>query len=251
MTQEVAIRFIQQSESEDSAPMVSSREVAKKFGKQHKDVLRAINDLTSSTACSEFSRRNLAPRDYVDARGKTQPEMLMTRDGFALVAMGFLGEEALVWKIKFLEAFDKLILNTAQLKKEVALLKLQNRKLIADSGKPPTASRKSNVLLPNKKIAIHETDDDGEIHLVQVLASSLELPELADAIAAARSAQAVGAKRQAKLAKQWATAVTQWDDDGRDGECPLPTEYVKYCEYTGFFQTHDDDEEEDEDNGEA
>jgi len=60
--------------------MVSSLEVAEKFGKDHKDVLRAIRNLD----CSEdFMQRNFALHDYVDGRGNTQPMYLMTRDGFS------------------------------------------------------------------------------------------------------------------------------------------------------------------------
>ena len=32
----------------------------------------------------------------------------MTRDGFTLLAMGFTGDEALEWKIKYLEAFNTM-----------------------------------------------------------------------------------------------------------------------------------------------
>ena len=42
-------------------PMVGSRAVADRFNKQHKDVLRAIDNLECS---EEFSRRNFAPSTY-------------------------------------------------------------------------------------------------------------------------------------------------------------------------------------------
>lgn len=32
----------------------------------------------------------------------------MTRDGFSLLAMGFSGEKALCWKIKYINAFNKM-----------------------------------------------------------------------------------------------------------------------------------------------
>jgi phage regulator Rha-like protein len=53
----------------------------------------------------EFSRRNFAPSDYVNARGKTYQMYKLTRDGFALLAMGFTGKVALQWKVEFLSAF--------------------------------------------------------------------------------------------------------------------------------------------------
>lgn len=36
------------------------------------------------------------------------PEYLLTRDGFALLVMGFNGEKALAWKLKYIEAFNEM-----------------------------------------------------------------------------------------------------------------------------------------------
>lgn len=41
-------------------------------------------------------------------RGKKYLEYLVTRDGFSLLAMGFTGTKALKWKIKYIEAFNKM-----------------------------------------------------------------------------------------------------------------------------------------------
>lgn len=88
-------------------PMVTSVVVAEKFGKRHTNVLRAIDNLR--TDCSdEFWRLNFEPRDYIDERGKTYPMYDLTRDGFSLLAMGFTGPKAIQWKIKFIEAFNKM-----------------------------------------------------------------------------------------------------------------------------------------------
>ena len=73
----------------------TSLQVAEHFGKRHPDVLRAIRKLEVS---EEFSRCNFAPRDYFDERGKVQPMYDITRDGFAMLAMGFTGKEAVRWK---------------------------------------------------------------------------------------------------------------------------------------------------------
>lgn len=84
-------------------PMTSSLIIARKFGKRHDTVLRAIRNLECP---EEFSLRNFAARDYVDERGKSQPMFEITRDGFAMLAMGFTGKKATDWKIKFLNAFN-------------------------------------------------------------------------------------------------------------------------------------------------
>lgn len=93
-------------------PFTTSRAVAERFGKQHKDVLKAIKKLIADCPDPEFHRRNFAPVTYLDKAGKgarrTQPEYRLTHNGFAILAMGFTGADALAWKIAFLEAFNAL-----------------------------------------------------------------------------------------------------------------------------------------------
>jgi Rha family phage regulatory protein len=83
----------------------TSLQVAERFGKRHDNVIRAIKSLGCG---EEFSLLNFEERDYVDERGKLQPMVEMTRDGFALLAMGFTGPQAMAWKIQFLKAFNQL-----------------------------------------------------------------------------------------------------------------------------------------------
>lgn len=94
--------------STDGQPFTTSRAVAERFGKMHKDVLKAAKKLLAEMADPEFSRRNFAPRDYLDRRGKTHPEYRISHNGFALLAMSFTGRDALMWKVAFLEAFEAL-----------------------------------------------------------------------------------------------------------------------------------------------
>lgn len=83
----------------------TSRAVAEIFGKQHKDVLRAIQNLDCS---AEFNQRNFAPISYTDPGGRTYIEYCMNRDGFAFLAMGFTGKEAARFKEMFIEAFNTM-----------------------------------------------------------------------------------------------------------------------------------------------
>lgn len=84
-------------------PMASSLTVAKKFGKRHDNVLRAIRNLECS---EEFSRLNFEEHGYTDERGNAQPEFSMTKDGFAFLVMGFTGKSAGAWKESFIAAFN-------------------------------------------------------------------------------------------------------------------------------------------------
>lgn len=94
--------------SADGQPLTTSRAVAERFGKQHKDVLKAIKKLLVEAPDPAFNRRNFAPIAYLDDKGRSQPEYRLTHNGFAILAMGFTGRDALAWKIALLEAFDAL-----------------------------------------------------------------------------------------------------------------------------------------------
>ena len=85
--------------------LVSSIDVADRFGKLHKNVVRTIEGIECS---EEFYRLNFEPIDYVDQRGRPQPMFRMTRDGFSLLVMGFTGKKAMVWKERYIQAFNML-----------------------------------------------------------------------------------------------------------------------------------------------
>ena len=72
--------------------------------KRHKDVLKAIENKLAMLP-EAFSRRNFAPSDYKNERGKTYPMYEITEEGFALTMMGFTGKEAVQWQVEFIEAF--------------------------------------------------------------------------------------------------------------------------------------------------
>lgn len=85
----------------------TSRVVAEKFGKQHKNVLQSIEN-TLADLPEEFGRLNFQPSSYLNAQGKQQPQYQLTRDGFTLITMGFTGRAAMEWKIRFIEAFNAM-----------------------------------------------------------------------------------------------------------------------------------------------
>ena len=87
-------------------PMTTSRKVAARFKKQHKNVLQSIKRIEAQQP--DFSRLNFQPVEYADSKGEMRPEYLMTRDGFALLAMSFTGDEAMTWKIVYINAFNRM-----------------------------------------------------------------------------------------------------------------------------------------------
>lgn len=84
--------------------VVTSRQIAEDFEKQHKDVLETIRNLTAENSAV----KNIMIESSYDSRGKQYPEYLLTRDGFSLLVMGFTGPKALSWKLKYIEAFNKM-----------------------------------------------------------------------------------------------------------------------------------------------
>lgn len=82
-----------------------SLEVADKFHKNHKNVLRNIENLAAQNCAT---KKLFHKTKYVDSRGKGQPKYFMNRDGFSLLAMGFTGKEALEWKLKYISAFNEM-----------------------------------------------------------------------------------------------------------------------------------------------
>ena len=85
--------------------LVSSREVAKNFEKQNQHVMQSIRDLETSV---KNSTNLFIESVYGDSYGREQREYLLTRDGFSLLVMGFTGKKALEWKLKYVEAFNKM-----------------------------------------------------------------------------------------------------------------------------------------------
>lgn len=98
-------------------PITTSLIVAERFKKRHKNVLKAIRNLECSDG---FRRLNFEPTFYEVPGPKNsvrQEEMFtMTKDGFAILVMGFTGKEAMAWKERFLEAFNAM--NTALMERE-------------------------------------------------------------------------------------------------------------------------------------
>ena len=85
--------------------LVSSREVAKNFEKQNQHVMQSIRDLETSV---KNSTNLFIESVYGDSYGREQREYLLTRDGFSLLVMGFTGKKALEWKLKYIDAFNKM-----------------------------------------------------------------------------------------------------------------------------------------------
>ena len=89
----------------DRQAVTSSLQVAENFEKNHADVMRSIRNLTQQNC----RVKNMFVEDvYINKRGQEQPMFYINRDGFSLLVMGFTGDKALQFKLKYIDAFNRM-----------------------------------------------------------------------------------------------------------------------------------------------
>lgn len=135
-------------QNNNGVPTVSSREVAEDFEKRHDSVLRNIDSLMQEIQPPQNCGRYFLPSSYADRKGEQRKEYLMTRDGFSLLAMGFTGAKALEWKLKYIEAFNKM---ENSLKQELKTQELKIKQDRATAMLLNAQSRMIKTLLSNTK----------------------------------------------------------------------------------------------------
>lgn len=125
--------------------IVSSRDIAKVFEKEHFNVLRDIKNLECSP---EFNESNFGLVSYKDEKGELRPEYHITRDGFAFLAMGFTGKKAARFKEAYIKRFNEM---------EQELIRIREKELIKMT-LPPMYKTAREVDLKN--LQIREYVDD-------------------------------------------------------------------------------------------
>lgn len=94
---------------ENEHAVTTSLRVAEVFGKQHKNVLRDIQNLECS---DDFRKLNFEPSHIIkqlpNNGSKKLPMYYITRDGFMFLVMGFTGKTAAKWKEAYIKAFNEM-----------------------------------------------------------------------------------------------------------------------------------------------
>lgn len=94
----------------DGAVVADSRDIARAFGKQHKDVLRKIDNLLRDAP--ELDRRNFTLINLISDLGggisRKDRAYEMDRTGFSILAMRFTGAKALEWQIAYVTEFERM-----------------------------------------------------------------------------------------------------------------------------------------------
>lgn len=109
MTEELVIM-------QDQQAVTTSLRVAEVFNKQHRNVLQSIKNLVDeNSAVENTTAENSAllktmfiEDSYTASNGKQNKMYYMNRDGFSLLVMGFTGKKALQFKLKYIDAFNKM-----------------------------------------------------------------------------------------------------------------------------------------------
>lgn len=95
--------------TQNGEPVASSRQIAESFGKEHRNVMRDIENLMTAGVLKNEQTPMFYKTEYThEQNGQTYPMYLMNRDGFTLLAMGFTGKAALEWKLKYIAAFNEM-----------------------------------------------------------------------------------------------------------------------------------------------
>lgn len=91
----------------DGVLTVSSLQISNDFQKKHSHVIRDIETLMKQTSSQNWVNL-FTESTYADSYGRNQKCYELTRDGFSLLVMGFTGQKALEWKLKYIEAFNQM-----------------------------------------------------------------------------------------------------------------------------------------------
>jgi len=86
-------------------PTVSSKEIAEKFNKPHKNVIRDIKNLKCSDS---FRSLNFELSTYTSPQNKKFDCFDMTKNGFIFLCMGFTGYKAAEYKEAYIASYDKM-----------------------------------------------------------------------------------------------------------------------------------------------
>lgn len=140
----------------------TSLQVAEKFGKRHDRVLRAIDDLKIYSP--QNWGKSFKKSTYKDLSGKSNKMYYMNRDGFAIIAMGFTGKDAIEWKWKYINAFNtmeeilkerntQLWTDTRQANKENRLKETDVIKLLQDYAKEQGSTHSDKLYMVYTKLA--------------------------------------------------------------------------------------------------
>lgn len=152
----------------DKQAVTTSLVLAEVFEKQHKNVIQAIEAKIESAENQARYKRMFYEGIYTDKKGEQRKMYYLNRDGFTFIAMGFTGRKVDEFKLKYIDAFNKMeeqirnqslqVLNqsTDDLKLANLLYKIAN--LTSDEELKEESLKSSYELVTGKLIHQKKTD---------------------------------------------------------------------------------------------
>ena len=146
----------------DQQAVTTSLILAEAFEKEHSKVIRTIETKLKMTEAKNGLSEMFAESTYTDRSGKQNKMYYLNRDGFTFIAMGFTGRKADEFKLKYIEAFNRMeeqirnqslqVLNqsTDDLKRANLLYKIAN--LTSDEELKEESLKSSYELITGKSI---------------------------------------------------------------------------------------------------
>lgn len=161
---------------QNSQALTSSLLVAEKFGKEHSDVLKAIDALVSKmpeNQCKGYFDNTSVEVSQPNGGVRYSRVVVMNRDGFTLLVMGFTGKKALQFKLDYIEAFNKMeaAIKEGQKKLSGAEYLLQQAQLMVEQ------ERRLSTLEGRMNALDKEREENGRL-LLAVQVSQEKLPEI-------------------------------------------------------------------------
>lgn len=122
--------------------------MAEKFGKQHKNVLRAIEAIIYTLESNNLPRLNFEPcsRTY---NGREFPMYEMDRNAFSQLVGSFTGEKATVFRKKYADAFDAM---EEHIKRQQEPKQIGQREILALAETVIFQNKEIEILLPKAEV---------------------------------------------------------------------------------------------------
>lgn len=151
----------------DKQAVTTSLVLSEAFEKEHRNVIRTIETKIGELNFEQSSKM-FSKGEYTNTQNKQQPMYYLNRDGFTFIAMGFTGRKADEFKLKYIEAFNRMeeqirnqslqVLNqsTDDLKRANLLYKIAN--LTSDEELKEESLKSSYELITGKSIHQKKTD---------------------------------------------------------------------------------------------
>lgn len=128
--------------TKNGVPTTTSVMIAKKFGRDHKNVLQMIDNKINSKdkTTAEFSAEHIKETKYLFEDGRELRQYELDKQGFSFIALSMTGTKADIFKIQYINAFTKM---------EEAIANMYKARVIEDVLPQDNSSRQFVYVLKN------------------------------------------------------------------------------------------------------